>query len=130
MNNMTENIFNIKDLYVVKLKEGIKNDQQNGYVEVFNVDLFFIAERILIKKNEGVPYFFEVYTECITEKDLYAREGEKEWSEIPPLFESIQEFPVDYLNEEEKMTGKIRVGRIFQIFQEINIKSKRLIKKR
>ena len=57
-------------------------------------------------------------------------ESREESQVIPNIFETMEKFSDDYLNEEEKQTGKITTSRIFQIFQEINIKSKKLTKKR
>ena len=130
MSNLTENVYNIADLYVVKLKEEMASYEKAGYMEFFNPNLFFIVEKFVVKKDDGLPYFFEVYMECITGRDLYMNESREETQGLPNVFESIEEFPNDYLYEEEKQTGKITTSRIFQIFQEINIKSKKLIKKR
>ena len=130
MSNLTENVYNIADLYVVKLKKEIASQEKSEYMEFFNPNLFFIVEKFVIKKDDGLPYFFEAYTECITGRDLFMNESREGSHDIPNVFESMEEFQEDYLNEEEKQTGKITTSRIFQIFQEINIKSKKLTKKR
>ena len=130
MSNLTENIYNVADLYIVSLKEEFAKYEKPEYTELFNPNLFFIVEKFVIKKDDGLPYFFEVYTECITGRDLFMNESREESQVIPNIFETMEKFPNDYLNEEEKQTGKITTSRIFQIFQEINIKSKKLTKKR
>ena len=61
---------------------------------------------------------------------MFMNESREESQVIPNIFETMEKFQEDYLNEEEKQTGKITTSRIFQIFQEINIKTKKLTKKR
>lgn len=127
--NYAENVYNIEDLYIVTLKEDfIKHSKEEEYIESFNQNLSFIAERFYIEKGNGLPYFFEAYTECMTGVDLSKREGEEPFQEIPSTFLEVEKFPVDYLDEEERKTGKIKTVHLFQIFVEMNMKSKQLRK--
>lgn len=132
MSRLTENIYGIKDLYLIKFKEDYlkKFDQEEGYIKYFNSGLKYIVEKFTIDDNITKKPYFEVYTECITGQDFYKREDKESFDDIPDIFESILDFPIEYLDEEEKRSGKVTTMRLFQIFQEINIKTKTLTKTR
>ena len=130
MSHLTENIYDIKDLYLIKFNDNYQDNfnQEEGYIKYFNLGLQYIVEKFAIEDNKTKKMFFEVYTECITGQDFYKRENKESFSGFPDIFESITEFPIEYLDEEEKKRGKVTTMRLFQIFQEINIKSKTLVK--
>jgi len=128
MSNLNENIYDIKDLYIVKLNEDYIERKSDDYIQYFNKDLKFIVEKFNVQKTGDLPYYVEYYMECITEQDLSNRRSKHEFTSIPHVFSSVEEFPIEYLTEEEKQSGKITTMRLFQIFQEINVKSKILTK--
>ena len=70
MSHLMENAYDIKELYVVKLKENYRdylpkiiNQGEEKDIEYFNTNLYYIVEKFQIddKKNG----FHEFYTECI-----------------------------------------------------------------
>ena len=129
MNSLSE-IYEIKDLYVVKFKRELINMigiEYNEFINYFKPNLYYIVERF---KNNYDNHYYETYKECIAGEDFYKREDTKELNDIPDIFESIEPLANDYLDEEEINKGLITTTRIFQIFQEINInKVKRLGKR-
>ncbi len=123
---MKEDIFyEIKDLKIVRINENYIEKHENDYIEYFNPKLIFIVEKCMIenKDNQGLSYFTEYYTECITEMDIYKRESNKPFKEEANVFSIIIDIPLEYLTDEEIKLGKISVRRIYKILQDINIKS-------
>lgn len=127
---ITEDFYDVGDLYIIKLKENYqeKFEQEEGYLQYFNPSFLFIVSKFTIERKGENPYFFEAYMECITGEDLSKREGSHPFQGIPSLLQSIEAFPLDYLTEEERTRGQITSMRLFQIFEEINLKVKRLVK--
>lgn len=126
MSLLRENIYDIKDLYVVKLNDNYKDflpnnkkeNDDNKYIECFNPNFYYIVERCLIENKPSG--FYEYYTECIVGRDLFYRVIEKNDEKTPEIFREIYLFPKEYISKEELKQGKITTSRIFQIFQEIN----------
>ena len=125
MSTLTENIYDINDLYIVKLGEDYKRYLPNNSkgdeledVEYFNSNIYYIVERCLIENKPSG--FHEFYTECIVGRDLFYRIIERKDENIPEIFKEIYEFPKEYFSKEELKHGKITTSRVFQIFQEIN----------
>ena len=127
MSSLRENIYDIKDLYIVKLNNEYV-EKKGDYIQYYNRDLKFIVEKFSMEKIGELPYYSEIYTECITEQDLYSRHSSKPFRRMPKVFSSLEEFPKEYLTEEELKTEKVSTMRLFQIFQEINVKEKVLTK--
>ena len=119
MSNFTEK-YDIKDLYIVKLNDDLLNNIgiSNEFVNYFNSNLYYIVERFCI--SEDNINYYEMYKECIIGEDFYSREGRIEIQQMPEVFESMNQLPLEYLDEEEIKKGEISTIRIFQIFQEIN----------
>ena len=125
MSQLMENAYDIKELYVVKLKENYKdylpklhNHSDGKDVEYFNPNLYYIVEKFKIdNKNNG---FHEFYTECIIGRCFFERVIEEKEEGVPDIFLEMYKFPIDYLNNREKVERKIYTSRIFQIFQQIN----------
>lgn len=125
MSLLTENIYDINDLYVIKLKDNYKdylpdnkNKQDNEYIECFNPSFYYIVERCLIENKPSG--FYEYYTECMIGKDLVYRVIENKDEKNPEIFAEVYSFPKQYFNKEELKNKKTTTSRIFQIFQEIN----------
>ena len=122
---MSDYSYEIKDLYIGKFNnEYIKEVDENNAIHYFNQDLSFIIEKLVIERSDKRPYIAEYYAECITEEVLMEREADDPFLEIPKIFASLEPLPEEYLNEEEKKTGKISMMRLFQVFQDINVKTK------
>lgn len=128
MSGLRDTIYDIKDLYIVKLNENYVERNIDDYIHCYNKDLKFIVEKFCLQKEGELPYYIEYYTECITEQDLSNRRSKHPFKTIPNVFSSIEEFPLEYLTEEEKKLGQVNTMRLFQIFQEINVKDKILTK--
>ena len=126
--DLKNDFYNIKDLYVVRLDDAYVKKSRNEYIHYYNSDLKFIVEKISIEKGGELPYYVEFYTECITELDLVKRSSKRQFKSIPKEFYYIEELPLEYLTEEEVQSGKISTMRLFQIFQEINMKRKKFVK--
>lgn len=122
--------YDIKDLYVVKFKKKYLDNLglSNNFINYFKPNLYYIVERF--KDVENDLFYYEIYRECITGQDFYAREEKNEEFSIPYIFESIEQLPLDYLDEEEKNSEKVSSIRLFQIFEEINYQKVKRIKKR
>ncbi len=127
MSKLNENFFDIKDLYVVKFKpEYSMNSFGKGEdTRYYNPNFQFIMEKFTIYDKSGKNLEIEIYTECLTNEDITKRENSNITSEIPELFKSVEEFPKEYLTQEELKTGVISTLRLFKIFQELNEKSLR-----
>ena len=128
---MLTEVYDIKDLYVVKFKEKYleKLGLSNDFINYFKTNLKYIVERFKFSEND--LYNYEIYKECIIGEDFYSRQSKTDTLSIPKIFASIEELPKEYLDEEELKTGIVSSARLFQIFQEINyIKTKTLRKKR
>ena len=114
--------YEIKDLYVVKFKKELINTigiEYNEFINYFKPDVYYIIE---IFRNEENDHIYETYKECIAGEDFYKRDNTQEFEFIPDIFETMELLSHDYLDEEEIQTGIISTSRIFQIFQELNIK--------
>lgn len=129
MNTLNES-YDIKDLYVVKFKEKYLNKLgvSNEFVNYFKSNVKYIVERFKLTEND--LFIYEIYKECIAGEDFYSRESKKDILSIPKIFSYIQELPKEYLDEEEIKTGKVTSTRLFQIFQEINFRKVKTLKKK
>jgi len=125
---LTEN-YDIKDLYVVKFKEKYleKLGTSREFINYFKTNLKYIVERFKFSEND--IYNYEIYKECIMGEDFYSRESKTDILSIPKIFASIEEFPLEYLDEEERKTGVVSSARLFQIFQEINYRKTKSLRK-
>lgn len=124
MSGLTENIYDIKDLCIVKLKENYLDYLPNDKIkeeeikdtEYFNPNLYYIVEKCIIRNRE----YCEFYTECIVGRDFYRRIDEQPITDIPLIFEEIYPFNKEWLSKEERMDGRVTTSRLFQIFQQLN----------
>lgn len=124
MSGLTENIYEIRDLYIVKLKENYLDYLPNNNLkeeikdtEYFNVDLYYIVEKCIVNNRD----YCEFYTECIVGRDFYSRIDEKPITDTPLIFEEIYPFNKEWLSKEERMDGRVTTSRLFQIFQQLNL---------
>ena len=129
MNSLSER-FETKDLYVVQFKPELINTigfEYNGFINYFKPNLYYIVERFYDSDEKN---HYETYKECIAGEDFYKRESTEEFKNIPDIFESIEPLSNDYLDDEEINLEMISTTRIFQIFQEINMKKIKRIGRR
>jgi len=123
MSQLMENVYDIKELYVVKLDENYKEYLPNlknniEDVEYFNTNLYYIVEKFKIdSKNNNV---YEFYTECVVGRCFFERLINNQDESIPNIFSEFYKFPIECLSSRERTEGKISTSRIFQIFQQIN----------
>ncbi len=121
MSKITDNIYDINDIFVVKIKNDYKEINTNdGYIQTFNPNFCQFVERFLLDTSDGLKYEMELYTECFTGETVSLRENINKNMNIPNMFEFIYPLPEKYLTEEEIKTGKIRTVRLYQIFQLLN----------
>lgn len=125
MSGLTENKYDVKNLYIVKF-----SDEYQNYLKINNNDLntnyldsinYFIVERNLIKEGtSNHETYYEFYTECVLGQDFYERSSNKKITELPEIFGEIYLFPIECLTDDEKKIGSITTSSIFQIFMKIN----------
>ncbi len=121
MSKITDNIYDINDIFVVKIKNDYKEINTNdGYIQTFNSNFCQFVERFLLDTSDGLKYEMELYTECFTGETVSLRENVNKNINIPNMFEFMYPLPEKYLTEEEIKTGKIRTVRLYQIFQLLN----------
>lgn len=121
MSKITDNIYDINDIFVVKIKNDYKEINTNdGYIQTFNPNFCQFVERFLLDTSDGLKYEMELYTECFTGETVSLRENVNKNINIPNMFEFMYPLPEKYLTEEEIKTGKIRTVRLYQIFQLLN----------
>lgn len=121
MSKITDNIYDVKDIFVVKIKNDYKEINTNdGYIQTFNPNFCQFVERFLLDTSDGLKYEMELYTECFTGETVSLRENVNKNINIPNMFEFMYPLPEKYLTEEEIKTGKIRTVRLYQIFQLLN----------
>ena len=126
MSKVTDNTFNINDLYIAKIKEDYKININGEYTEYFNPNFYYILEKFALENNSNIQ--IEIYTECFTGEDLSIRENIQKDSLIPDMFEILEPLPKEYLTKEEIMDKQVRTLRLFQIFQMINYQNMMNIK--
>lgn len=121
MSKITDNIYDVKDIFVVKIKNDYKEINTNdGYIQTFNPNFCQFVERFLLDTSDGLKYEMELYTECFTGETVSLRENVNKNINIPNMFEFMYPLPEKYLTEEEIKTGRIRTVRLYQIFQLLN----------
>ena len=115
MSKITDNIYDINDIFVVKIKNDYKEINTNdGYIQTFNPNFCQFVERFLLDTSDGLKYEMELYTECFTGETVSLRENINKNMNIPNMFEFMYPLPEKYLTEEEIKIGKIRT--VFIIF--------------
>ncbi|MBQ8891401.1 MAG: hypothetical protein IJ068_00850 [Bacilli bacterium] len=127
MKNTGNMLYDIKDLRIVMIDKDYIEYEKDDSVNYFNENVKFIVEKFLDngKDKNGLPYFVEYYTECLTEEDLSERISHKPFKDEPKIFSLIETIPDEYLTEEELASGKISYKRIFKILQDINVNTKK-----
>ena len=126
MSKVTDNTFNINDLYIAKIKEDYKININGEYTEYFNPNFYYILEKFALENNSNIQ--IEIYTECFTGEDISIRENIKKNDYLPDMFEFLEPLPKEYLTKEEIKDNRIRTLHLFQIFQVINYKNMMNIK--
>lgn len=126
MSKVTDNTFNINDLYIAKIKEDYKININGEYTEYFNPNFYYILEKFALENNSNIQ--IEIYTECFTGEDISIRENIKKDDSLPDMFEFLESLPKEYLTKEEIKDNRIRTLHLFQIFQMINYQNMMNIK--
>ena len=126
MSKVTDNTFNINDLYIAKIKEDYKININGEYTEYFNPNFYYILEKFALENNSNIQ--IEIYTECFTGEDISIRENIKKDDSLPDMFEVLEPLPKKYLTKEEIKDNQIRTLHLFQIFQMINYQNMMNIK--
>ena len=57
MSSLRENIYDINDLYIVKLNENYVERIKEEYIRYYNRDLKFIVEKFSYEKNGELPFY-------------------------------------------------------------------------
>ena len=118
MSKVTDNTFNINDLYIAKIKEDYKISINGEYTEYFNPNFYYLLEKFSLENNSNIQ--IEIYTECFTGEDISIRENIKKNDYLPDMFVFLEPLPKEYLTKEEIKDNRIRTLHLFQIFQMIN----------
>ena len=118
MSKVTDNTFNINDLYIAKIKEDYKININGECTEYFNSNFYYLLEKFALENNSNIQ--IEIYTECFTGEDISIRENIKKNDYLPDMFEFLEPLPKEYLTKEEIKDNRIRTLHLFQIFQVIN----------
>ena len=126
MSKVTDNTFNINDLYIAKIKEDYKININGECTEYFNPNFYYLLEKFALENNSNIQ--IEIYTECFTGEDISIRENIKKDDYLPDMFEFLEPLPKEYLNKEEIKDNRIRTLHLFQIFQVINYQNMMNIK--
>ena len=126
MSKVTDNTFNINDLYIAKIKEDYKININGEYTEYFNPNFYYLLEKFSLENNSNIQ--IEIYTECFTGEDISIRENIKKDDSLPDMFEILEPLPKEYLTKEEIKDNRIRTLHLFQIFQMINYQNMMNIK--
>ena len=126
MSKVTDNTFNINDLYIAKIKEDYKVNINGEYTEYFNSNFYYLLEKFALEYNSNIQV--EIYTECFTGEDISIRENIKKDDSLPDMFEILEPLPKEYLTKEEIKDNRIRTLHLFQIFQMINYQNMMNIK--
>lgn len=126
MSKVTDNTFNINDLYIAKIKEDYKISINGEYTEYFNPNFYYLLEKFSLENNSNIQ--IEIYTECFTGEDISIRENIKKDDSLPDMFEVLEHLPKEYLTKEEIKDNRIRTLHLFQIFQMINYQNMMNIK--
>ena len=126
MSKVTDNTFNINDLYIAKIKEDYKVNINGECTEYFNPNFYYLLEKFALENNSNIQ--IEIYTECFTGEDISIRENIKKDDYLPDMFEFLESLPKEYLNKEEIKDNRIRTLHLFQIFQVINYQNMMNIK--
>ena len=126
MSKVTDNTFNINDLYIAKIKEDYKININGEYTEYFNPNFYYLLEKFVLENNSNIQ--IEIYTECFTGEDISIRENIKKDDSLPDMFEVLEPLPKEYLTKEEIKDNRIRTLHLFQIFQVINYQNMMNIK--
>lgn len=126
MSKVTDNTFNINDLYIAKIKEDYKISINGEYTEYFNPNFYYLLEKFSLENNSNIQ--IEIYTECFTGEDISIRENIKKDDSLPDMFEVLEPLPNEYLTKEEIKDNRIRTLHLFQIFQMINYQNMMNIK--
>ena len=126
MSKVTDNTFNINDLYIAKIKEDYKININGECTEYFNPNFYYLLEKFALENNSNIQ--IEIYTECFTGEDISIRENIKKDDYLPDMFEFLEPLPKEYLTKEEIKDNRIRTLHLFQIFQVINYRNMMNIK--
>lgn len=126
MSKVTDNTFNINDLYIAKIKEDYKININGECTEYFNPNFYYLLEKFALENNSNIQ--IEIYTECFTGEDISIRENIKKDDYLPDMFEFLEPLPKEYLTKEEIKDNRIRTLHLFQIFQVINYQNMMNIK--
>ena len=126
MSKVTDNTFNINDLYIAKIKEDYKISINGEYTEYFNPNFYYLLEKFSLENNSNIQ--IEIYTECFTGEDISIRENIQKDDSLPDMFEVLEPLPKEYLTKEEIKDNRIRTLHLFQIFQMINYQNMMNIK--
>ena len=126
MSKVTDNTFNINDLYIAKIKEDYKININGECTKYFNSNFYYLLEKFTLENNSNIQ--IEIYTECFTGEDISIRENIKKNDYLPDMFEFLEPLPKEYLTKEEIKDNRIRTLHLFQIFQVINYQNMMNIK--
>ena len=120
MSKITDNLYDINDIFIIKIKDEYKIKTNDEYIQTFNPNFCHFVERFLLETKDELKIEIETFSECFTGETISCRENLKKDNDIPEMFEFMYPLPKEYLTKDELESGKIRTLRLYQIFQLIN----------
>ena len=120
---MLENLYEIKDIILVRFKNNYKDylskevvSNLNGF-EHFN-DTFYYLDREVVKNPDGS--YLEIYEDAILGVLLYERIVKSDKEDYPDFIEEVKDVELEGLTEEEKGKGIVGSSKLFYNFQITN----------
>ena len=131
MQNLLDNIYDIKNIIAVKFKDNYKEYlDKDGVKKLENIgyfpDTYYFLNREVIENKDGT--YEEIYEDGILGIKLFERIV-KDNNSLPDFIEEIIPFELQGLTDEETTKGLIGSSKLFYNFQIINQKEENKVKK-
>ncbi len=128
---MLENLYEIKDLIVVRFKDDYQDYLNNEVINNLNGfkhfnDTFYYLDREIVKNPDGT--YLEIYEDAILGILLYERVVKSDNLDYPEFIEEVKEVELEGLTPLELEKGIVGSSKLFYNFQIINDLSYRKVK--
>ena len=128
MQNLLDNIYDIKNIIAVKFKDNYKEYLDKDDLEniIYFPNTYYFLNREIIENADGT--YEEIYEDGILGNKLFERIV-KDNNTLPDFIEEIIPFELQGLSDEETMKGLVGSSKLFYNFQIINQKEENKVKK-
>ena len=128
MQNLLDNIYDIKNIIAVKFKDNYKEYLDKDGLEniIYFSNTYYFLNREVIENADGT--YEEIYEDGILGNKLFERIV-KDNNTLPDFIEEIIPFELQGLSDEETMKGLVGSSKLFYNFQIINQKEENKVKK-